>query len=85
MSFATGSFSSVTGTAAPNAPPATPPLTKMSPGTVAELREKYSEPRSLLLAMYDGPCSSSALFGPSGAHASRCGSLHPLCRVKRVK
>jgi hypothetical protein len=46
----------------------------MSPGTIAELREKYkNDPPA---STYDGPCSSSALFGPAGAHAKWLGRFH---------
>ena len=45
----------------------------MSPGTVAELLEKYSRPPVPSLT-YDGPCSSSAALGPAGAQPRCSGS-----------
>jgi hypothetical protein len=68
MSFAMVSFSSATAVAGPKAPSPSCSLTKMSPGTTAELREKYSCVRASV-STYEGPCSSRALFGLCGAHA----------------
>src|SRR5918999_5545570 len=84
ISFAAASFSSATGAAGPKLPSPSVVLAKMSPGTLAELREKYRTAPPLT-STYEGPCSSRALFGPSGVHARCTGSLQPCTGLNRVK
>ena len=38
-----------------------------------------------VVSIHDGPCSSSALFGPAGAHRSRSGSAHEPLPCRFVK
>src|ERR671910_2387291 len=79
MSFAPASFSSAIGVAGPKDMAPCFSLTKSSPvlpGGRLE-REKYNRPW-----MYEGPCSSSALFGPPGAQARCSGSLQPCAGLR---
>ena len=49
----------------------------MSPGTSAEPDVEEQVSVVVVLDVLDGPCSSSAVFGPPGAQPKLRGSDHP--------
>src|ERR1044071_6845276 len=67
ISFAAASLRPTTGVEPPKYQPSPSlGLMEISPGTTAELDEKKRNTSSSF-STYEGPCSSSAVFGPTGA------------------
>ena len=87
MSFAVASLSSATAVAGPKREP----FSRVAHEDLAGngRRDRAAREVQVLLAAelaactstYDGPCSSSSLFGPAGAQRSRSGSAQARCAV----